>query len=133
VRTGPVPYTLTDPTLITMSSGDPRYRGLAALEMIFHEASHAMIGLLEAKLDEEAKRQGKTLPPDLWHAILFYSAGEITRRHVGRDYVPYAKKNGLYERGGWEIFPPVLERDWQPYLEGTLSASTAVARVVAAF
>lgn len=123
-------YTVLDPPYITVSSGDPSYAGEAALEMIFHEASHALIETVSQRLRAEATKQGRRPPRDLWHAVLFYSTGEIVRRRLGPSYVPYAEKNGLWE-GAWGPFKPALERDWQPYLDGKVDLDTAVSALVA--
>lgn len=125
-------YTTLDPTHITISSANPGNQGDAALEMVFHEASHAIVGKLRDALSAEAKAHGRLFPKrDFWHAILFYTAGEVTRRHV-EAYVPYAVKNGLYDRV-WKGVPEILEADWKPYLDGETDMNTAIRRVVAAY
>ncbi len=44
-------------------------------------------------------------------------------------YVPYAVREGLYTRG-WEGYQRLLERFWQPYLDGKADFSDAIARMV---
>jgi hypothetical protein len=123
-------YTTLEPTHITVSSTDPGYQGDAALEMLFHEASHSMIEQVQKALSAEAESQGKLFPRrTFWHALLFYTAGELTRRHVD-GYTPYAIKHGLYD-SGWPGALPVLEKDWKPYLDGKIDLTTAVQRMVA--
>ena len=46
---------------------------------------------------------------DVWHAILFYTTGEMVRRQL-KGYVPYATKNNRYERG-WQGVPEILDKD----------------------
>ena len=46
--------------------------------------------------------------------------------------MPYAVKNGLYERA-WQGVPEILEADWKPYLEGKVDLPTAVRRLVDAY
>jgi hypothetical protein len=122
-------YTTLDPAHITISSTNPAYRGAAALEMVFHEASHALVGNLSNTLDTEARAQNKLYRRnDFWHAILFYTAGEMVRRRM-ESYVPYADKNGLYTRV-WQGLPEILNRDWKPYLDGEIDSTTAVRRLV---
>jgi hypothetical protein len=122
-------YTTTHPTHITMSSTNPTYQGQASLEMLFHEASHAIIGKIEAALAAELKSQNKLFPRrGFWHMVLFYTAGELVRRELD-GYVPYAIKNGLYDRG-WQGAFPVLEKDWKPYLDGKIDLATSVSRMV---
>ncbi|TDX00362.1 hypothetical protein [Dinghuibacter silviterrae] len=124
-------YTTIDPTRITVSSTDTANQQLAGLEVVFHEASHALIDSIAAAIDEACHRQQKTLPnPSLWHAVLFFTTGEVIRRyHPG--YVPYAYKNGLWKRA-WPMYVGPLEREWLPYINGETSLDTAVARLVRA-
>jgi hypothetical protein len=123
-------YTTLRPTHITISSGNAGYRGDAALEMLFHEASHAIIGKIRNALEEEAATQHKLFRRrEFWHALLFYTAGEIVRQRLD-GYSPYAVKNGLYDRA-WPGAPEVLDTDWKPYLDGKIDLVTAVRRIVA--
>lgn len=123
-------YTVIEPTLITVSSSDPSNQGAAALEVLFHEASHGMIrkvsDALEAELDAEKKQFPRRA---FWHAVLFYTAGEFARREL-EGYTPYAIEHGLYDRG-WPGALPILEKDWKPYLDGKIDLAAAVRRLVA--
>jgi len=135
-------YTTLDPVSITIASGDPRNRGLASLEILFHEASHALAGGVRDAIAKECRARNKPIPRDLWHALLFYTAGEVVRhaleesRAAGAgpaegEYTPYARREGLYARG-WENYLRLFERHWQPYLDGKLEFDRAVARIVSA-
>jgi len=122
-------YTTLGPTHITISSTDPSYQGDAAPEMLFHEASHALIAKVRGELDRELKaRQRLFQRRNFWHAVLFYTAGELTRREL-TDYTPYAIANKVYDRG-WAGALPVLEKDWRPYLDGKIDLASAVQRLV---
>ena len=95
-------YSASEPAHITISSSDPSYRGYAALEMLFHEGSHGfgLLAVLIEPLNQAAAEQKVTVPPQLWHAVLFYTAGELTTRELkarGIDYTPYADA-GFYDR-----------------------------------
>jgi hypothetical protein len=123
-------YTSTHPTHITISSTDPSYRGAAALEMLFHESSHAIIGKIDEALTAELKSQNKLFQRRSFsHALLFYTAGELVRRLLD-GYVPYAIKNGVYDRA-WQGALPVLEKDWKPYLDGNIDLAAAARSMVA--
>jgi hypothetical protein len=125
-------YTSLGPTHITVSGVNPGNQGNAALEILFHEASHALIAKVREALSKEVRAQNKLLRRrDLWHAVLFYTAGEMVRRRLD-DYTPYAAKNGLYDRT-WPGVPEILEADWKPYLDGKIDLITAVRRLVAAY
>ena len=124
---GPVgAYTVDDPPHTIISSCHPGFRGDAALEMIFHEASHVLIGPVERKLEASAKRLGRPIPEDLWHAVLFYTAGACVRRRVP-DYVPYATRNDL---DMVQRLVPALRQTWQPYLDRKTSLDEAIDALV---
>ena len=88
-------YTTVYPTRITISSEDSDQPPLESLETLLHEASHGLIERVRASISRRARSLGKLLPrKSLWHAILFYSTGEIVRQHVP-GYTPYAMRHGL--------------------------------------
>jgi hypothetical protein len=126
---GPVgAYTVIEPTLIAVSSRDERNGGDAALEILFHEASHALVGPLAREIDRVCPKA----PPTLWHALLFYTTGEVVKRRFGPTYVPYAEKNGLWERSpDWHGLLALFRAEWQPAIDGRRSFEEGVARVCA--
>ncbi|APR82632.1 Hypothetical protein A7982_07981 [Minicystis rosea] len=97
--------------------------------MLFHEASHALIDPIEKKLDAEAAKRGKKAPRDLWHAVVFYTTGDIVGRRLGPSYVPHATRTGVWARG-WTDFEAALKRAWQPYLDGRVGQDAAVAALL---
>jgi hypothetical protein len=125
-------YTTLDPLHITVSSRDRRNQGLAAFEMLFHEASHGLADPVREAIDREFLAQSKPIPRDLWHALLFYTTGEVVRGMLagsGHDsYKPYAQENHLYERD-WQTYQKALDRDWQPYIENRSDFPTAIKRL----
>lgn len=122
-------YTSTPPILTTMSSDDARYQGEAALEMLFHEASHGLSGNLEHDLDMAFTARGQEAPRELEHVLIFYTAGELVRRRLGPTYVPYGYKQGVYERGDWPRLEAAVRASWQPWLAGETSLQDAIARL----
>jgi hypothetical protein len=128
-------YTTLDPAHITIASHDTRNQGMAAFEMLFHEASHTLAAGVSQSIERHCRDLGKPIPRDLWHALLFYTTGELVRREVANlpqpasAYTPYAVKNGLYDHG-WNDYEPALERYWQPYLNGSVDFDTAIAHVI---
>ena len=154
-------YTTLDPLRVTIASTDPRNQGSAALEVLFHEASHGIATPVELAIVRECRQRDKPIPRDLWHALIFYTTGEVikplidtesdasndatfpsrsggtnasqdgTRSSEDAEYTPYAKREGLYQRG-WENYLQMLTRYWQPYLEGRVTFDDAIAHMVSA-
>ena len=137
-------YTTLDPIHVTISSHDPRNRGAYGFEVLFHESSHALAGAVNAAIAREFRERDKPIPRDFWHALLFYTTGEMVRRDLeygtmsftGEQasgpsaYLPYAARFGLYS-GSWEHFRGLLDLYWLPYLDGKVSFDTAMARLAA--
>jgi hypothetical protein len=120
-----------------IEAANPGYQDEMAFEMIFHEASHAAAisdPMIDA-INGEASRQHVTAPPDLWHVIIFYTAGELARRELGKvgdvHYMPYAYRYGVYTRG-WQALRDGVVDEWQPYLDGRTTFDTALAALVRA-
>jgi hypothetical protein len=127
-ETGPV-------THVVISSVDTGYRGYAALEMLFHERSHAWGGVLARTIFAAASEQGVTVPPQLPHAVLFYTAGELTRRELmahGIDYIHYAQR-GIYTNMCGAGCQDKMAVHWIPHLEGKQSIAESLSKLVAAF
>jgi hypothetical protein len=120
-------YTLDEPTLITISSKEPGAQ--TVVETLFHEASHALIQKISDALTAELDSQKKLFQRRaFWHAVLFYTAGEVAERHLDH-YTMFGVKDGILERG-WPGALPILKKDWQPYLDGKIDLATAVHRLV---
>jgi len=130
---GPVgAYTILRPMLIAISSTDERHQGPASLESLFHEAGHALILPIARELRAALEEAGKPGHDDLWHALLFFTAGEVARRQLGPDYVPYAKAQHLWERvPKWNTYLPLFEKHWIPVIDGKATPSQGVKALVA--
>jgi hypothetical protein len=63
--------------------------------------------------------------------MIFYTAGALTQRELGPSYVPYAFRFGIWTRGSFSEYLPVLRDEWQPYLDGHRSFDDAIMRLVA--
>jgi len=137
-------YTFLDPMHITISSHDPRNRGVYGFEVLFHEASHEVAGSVTSAIAHDFRERDKPIPRDFWHALLFYTTGEVVRRDIeygsmtftneqkngASEYLPYAARYGLYS-GSWEHFRALLDLYWLPYLDGRVSFETAMNRMAA--
>jgi hypothetical protein len=139
-------YTTLDPLRVTVSSLDARNQGPEALEVLFHEASHGIADSVQDAIFRECRQREKPIPRDLWHALLFYTTGELIRPLAldgsgspsasssggsSSGYVPYAVREGLYKRG-WENYLRILTEYWQPYLDGRVTFDDAIAHMVSA-
>jgi hypothetical protein len=149
-------YTTLDPLRVTISSLDARNQGDEAFEVLFHEASHGIAEPVQSAIIRECRQRDKAIPRDLWHALIFYTTGEVIRPlltaadNVPADkedavkpntttappsrretYTPYAIREGLYERG-WNGYLQLLTRFWQPYLDNKSTFDDAIARMVSA-
>jgi hypothetical protein len=133
-------YTFTDESVHSfVSSASPGNQGFAALEVLFHEATHGIVeddsGRLADEISKDSKALHKRNPNNLVHAVIFFTAGELTRRalaEVGVDYEPYATKNGLYARAGWTHYVSALDLFWARHLNGAASLEEAVRQIVQA-
>jgi hypothetical protein len=124
-------YTTDDPDHITISSLTEANHGTGALEMLFHEVLHTMDRELFERFRTAARAQGKRMPRSPTHAFIFYSAGELARRAIP-THVPYAEAGGLWERSR-DMGPmrPLLQRHWQPWLDGRIGLDEALRRIAA--
>jgi len=134
-------YTTLEPLRVAVSSIDARNQGAEALEVLFHEASHGIADSVQDAIFRECRQREKPIPRDLWHALLFYTTGEVIRplaldssgstASSASGYVPYAVREGLYKRG-WENYLRLLTEYWQPYLDGRVTFDDAIAHMVSA-
>lgn len=124
-------YTTDDPDHIIIASLAEGNQGSSALEMLFHEVLHTMDGPLFERFQAAARAQGKRMPRNPTHAFIFYTAGELARRAIP-SHVPYAEAGGLWARSR-DMGPmrPILQRHWQPWLDGKIELEEALRRIVA--
>ena len=124
-------YTTIEPTHVTIGAIADATASDLALEVLFHEASHGLIRPIFQAILTRAGNRGSVAPRDLWHALLFYTTGELVKRVKGPDYVPYAYRRGLYQRGSWRGYGPILQRHWQPHLDGKATLEAALDNLLA--
>jgi hypothetical protein len=125
--------TNSEPTHITIAADDPRQQGLAALEVIFHEASHKWDEILMKDVNDAARRLNVRPQPGLWHGLLFFNAGRITADAFGAagvpDYVMYMETQGMFDRG-YRGMRPAITKYWAEFLEGKVSRAEATERIL---
>jgi hypothetical protein len=119
-------YTSSEaPMQTVMPSARADYQGLAALEMLYHEATHMRVNqrLIDA-IDASLRATGRPDDDRLWHAVHFYTVGEAVKQVLparGIGYVTYADRAGLYAIPAFSPYYPLLASVWQPYLQGKAS------------
>ena len=131
-------YTTSD-FHVTISSVDSANVMPQALEILFHEASHGD-GLerpVHGMLREAFQAIGEEPPEQLWHTVLFFTAGEATQmayEAAGRPgYRHYGDVTGLYRRGESRTREAdALREHWRPFLRGEIGRTNALARLAGA-
>jgi hypothetical protein len=112
--------------VLVMSSLDDGTTGPYGLEILFHEAMHQWDDAIARRLEAAAKQAGLPNVPDaLTHAMIFYTAGEATRRVIP-GHVPYAERGGMWKQARMAPFRAALDRHWKPYLDGQGSLAAAL-------
>ncbi|MGH3487954.1 MAG: hypothetical protein ACRDP8_08575 [Actinopolymorphaceae bacterium] len=126
-------YTTSDPSHVTISSGDPDAQEWAAVETVFHEVSHLLTETLTRAIDQAAGDR-TAAHPTLWHAVQFYLTGMAVRHELARtgiDYQPYLYATGLIDRV-WSRYRAPVEDNWRPFLDGKTTRDAAAAATLAA-
>lgn len=114
------------------------YRGPQTLEIVFHEASHLLMGPrdpVRQSLDAAARSAGVTLPRDLWHVVLFYMTGEVVHETLEKageaGYSPILYE--IFERNSrWQSYRGPIEGSLPAYVNGSRSLAEAAADLVRA-
>lgn len=113
------------------------YQGPAALEVVFHEASHMLMRRgdpLQHALAEAASALELPLPGDLWHVILFYTTGEAVRGILAdageSEYTPMVF--AIFDRGSWGRYRAAIESTWPAYMDGKRALSEVGADLIQA-
>ena len=128
-------YTTVEPTRPTISTTDPANQGVAALEILFHETSHGMMdkvmdAMQSAETSLNAHRSGAAFHSgSIWHAVLFYTAGELVAEQFP-GYTPYADKNGLWVRAWPSPDRSLIEQDWKPHMDNSVTVQQALTKLV---
>jgi hypothetical protein len=107
----------------------------AALEVVFHEASHLLMNdgsPLFAALGAAERAAEQPAPPDLWHAVLFYMTGETVRRvleDAGEPrYTPLLSTLNIFA----DVREPIASA-WSRYLDGERSLTEAATQLLETF
>jgi hypothetical protein len=120
---------------ILVSSTNPGNQDRAALEVVFHEASHFLTGFntpLRAALETAARDVGGGARGDLTHPVHFFMTGEAVRRVLEKPgeppYTPYLYALSLFSG---ECREAIMET-WPAYMEGKRTLQEAAADLIRA-
>ena len=122
-------------THVMISSVDSGYRQYKALEMLFHERSHAWGRVVARPIYAAAEALGVTVPPQLPHAVIFFTGGELTARELnahGIEYTHFAHPT-IYTNMCGSDCEAKMAIHWAPYLEGKRSIMESLSALVATF
>jgi hypothetical protein len=118
--------------LSMISSRDPGNQGFSGLELLFHEPLHHFDAVFMRLLDDVSKKMNKPVPRRLSHAILFYTAGELTRRALMKRGVVYTTVASEVAKRAWPTYMNPLEKYWQAYVDGKMSENEALQQILTA-
>jgi len=120
---------------ILVSSSNAGHQDRAALEGVFHEASHFLTGFktpLRVALDAAARDGGGTVQGDLTHPVHFFMTGEAVRRVLEKPgeppYTPYLYAQSLFS----SEFRDAIKKTWPAYMDGKRTLQEAAADLIRA-
>lgn len=97
-------------------ASDDEGNRIRTLEILFHEASHAVVSPRGGTVMKAINTRCK-VTFDFWHALLFYSAGEAAKEELGPTYVPFADA-GMWKIPSFGKAKVALDAAWLPYMMG---------------
>ncbi|MCD6067510.1 MAG: hypothetical protein K0S33_2336 [Bacteroidetes bacterium] len=130
-------YTTTEPYInAVISSTDKKHDGTQGVEIVFHEVSHGMIDNVFLAQEKLSKEMGKEFDHNVWHTILFYSAGtfvknELAKQNTAHELYIYKNKLGSIAPSFQKTLDAVAIY-WQSYLDGKTDMETAVKDILKA-
>lgn len=121
-----------------MFTTDPGNQGRYGFEMLLHEVQHARAirGVARDELAERFRAAGRKTPANLWHAMIFATAGAFAESTAAKDGVSheaYWRREGFAEFAGWGRAIAAIEAHWLPVIAGDLERGDAFARIVRSY
>lgn len=129
-------YTTNRPSHVMISSRENA--GWGGFETVFHESSHTwpLAGDHQEVVDAAFRSRGKEQPNRFWHALIFYTSGELTRQLLESqgvdDYRSYAETAGFYDGPGWAGYRAAFDAHWRAWVAGEIDRETALSRIASA-
>ncbi len=105
-------------------------------ELVLHEVVHgaenlnqtrpqSALAVLNAEL--KARNKGERFP-SAWHALIFWNAGELTKRLLDKSHTQYGDRYGVYQRA-FARERELYSRYWNAYLDGKMTMREALVEV----
>jgi len=121
---------------IVIYSTDAGNQGLYGLETVLHEVQHTVeVGRsARVRLRAAFESAGIDPPPNLWHAIVFATAGEFVRAAAEAEelpeHKPYFLREGFDQLGGWSAAVHAAQQHWLPVVRGEASVEDGLAALI---
>lgn len=125
-------YMTPHPTRITISSIDGGNQDTAALEVLFHAASYAILDAISTKVKRAYERTKREPPPELPEMMLWFTTGYLVQQ-LYPNYTAYADRFALWVEDSKTGYRAALIKDWQPRLDGKVALEAALAQLAADF
>jgi hypothetical protein len=125
-------YTTPHPIRITISSIDGGNQDTAALEVLFHAGSDAILDAISTNVSHAYERAKREPPPELPEMMLWFTTGYLVQQ-LYPNYSAYADRFALWVEGSKTGYRAVLIKDWQPRLDGKVPVEAALAQLAADF
>ena len=124
----------SEPSLTVINVSDLNDMDVA--ELVLHEVVHGAENLNQSRsqsalaiLNAELKARDKSASfPSAWHALIFWNAGELTRRLLDPNHTQYGDRYGVYKRD-FARERELYSRYWNAWLDGKMSLREALADV----
>jgi hypothetical protein len=109
---------------IVIHSTDDLNARLGGVETIFHELQHtrAISATFAARFEEASRRSAESLTAEIGHALIYATAGEVTRRiallEEAPDHAPFWVRQDFERLPMWAELLPAIEVHWLPAVRG---------------
>jgi hypothetical protein len=129
----------TERGAIAVHSTDLLSSGLSGIEVIFHEMQHQreIMGVFSQKLEAVNAQTGGRFPADLGHALIYATAGEVTRRIALAEgeveFTPLWTKQSFELSPMWDDIAAAIEVHWLPAVRAERSVDAALQALARTF
>jgi hypothetical protein len=123
------PYTSIFPTHVVMNAvGENDVKG-NWVELLYHESAHHLIlssnYFIGGTIKDVVEAKNLKSPRQLWHAILFYLTGEISKDLLEKEKIPYPETY-MQRNNVFGSSHALLEKHFRPYIDRKVTLAQAV-------